>query len=105
LAHPVKEKSLYIFDEPTTGLHFTDIEKLLKVFARLVGAGHTLIVVEHNLDIIVRAHHVIDLGPEGGDEGGRIVASGTPSEIAACPGSYTGAALRRAFPITASSSG
>jgi excinuclease ABC subunit A len=94
LAHPVKGESLYIFDEPTTGLHFTDIEKLVKVIARLLGAGHTVIVVEHNMDVVVRAHHVIDLGPEGGDAGGRVVAAGTPAEIAACPGSYTGAALR-----------
>ncbi len=98
LARPVKGKSLYVFDEPTTGLHFTDIEKLVRVFARLLGAGHTIVVVEHNLDIIARAHHVIDLGPEGGDEGGRIVAAGSPADIAACPGSYTGAALRRALP-------
>ncbi len=94
LAHPVKGESLYIFDEPTTGLHFTDIEKLVKVIARLLGAGHTVIVVEHNMDLVIRAHHVIDLGPEGGDAGGRVVAAGTPAEIAACPGSYTGAALR-----------
>ncbi len=104
LAHPSEGKSLYVFDEPTTGLHFTDTEKLLKVFARLLDAGHTIIVVEHNLDIIARAHHVIDLGPEGGDEGGRVVAAGPPSEIAACPNSYTGAALSGAFQMTAGSS-
>jgi excinuclease ABC subunit A len=101
LARPVKGESLYIFDEPTTGLHFTDIEKLLKVFAHLLGAGHTIIVVEHNLDIIARAHHVIDLGPEGGDGGGQVVVSGTPSIIAACPVSYTGAALRKLWPLSA----
>ena len=98
LARPVKGETLYLFDEPTTGLHFTDIEKLLEVFARLIAAGHTVVVVEHNLDVVARAHHVIDLGPEGGDAGGRVVASGAPSEIAAFPGSYTGAALRASLP-------
>ena len=65
------------------------------VFARLVGHGHTVVVVEHNLDVVARAHHVIDLGPEGGDGGGTVVAVGTPAEIAACPASWTGAALRK----------
>ena len=94
LMQPVSGNCLFLFDEPTTGLHFADIENLLRVFARLLGQGHTLVVIEHNLDIIARAHHVIDLGPEGGDEGGRIVACGTPAEVAACPASYTGAALK-----------
>jgi len=95
LIRPAKGESLYVFDEPTTSLHFTDIEKLLKVFARLLVAGHTLVVIEHNMDIIARAHHVIDLGPEGGDAGGRVIAAGPPSEIAASSRSYTGAALRK----------
>ena len=99
LARPAKGESLYVFDEPTTGLHFVDIEKLLKVFARLLGAGHTIIVVEHNLDIVARAHHVIDLGPEGGAGGGRIVAAGSPQDIAASPRSHTGAALRRSIAV------
>ena len=94
LMKPASGNCLYLFDEPTTGLHFADIENLLRVFARLIGQGHTLVVIEHNLDIIARAHHIIDLGPEGGDEGGRIVARGIPAEIAACPASYTGAALK-----------
>jgi excinuclease ABC subunit A len=101
LAHPVKGESLYIFDEPTTGLHFTDIEKLIRILARLLAAGHTVIVVEHNMNVIARAHRVIDLGPEGGGAGGCVVAAGRPAEIAACPGSYTGAALRRYFPSSA----
>jgi excinuclease ABC subunit A len=94
LMKPAPGNCLYLFDEPTTGLHFADIENLLQVFARLIGQGHTLVVIEHNLDIIARAHRIIDLGPEGGDEGGRVVARGTPAEIAACPASYTGAALK-----------
>ena len=99
LARPAKGESLYVFDEPTTGLHFVDIEKLLKVFARLLGASHTIVVVEHNLDIVARAHHVIDLGPEGGVGGGRVVAAGSPQDIAASPRSYTGAALRRSLAV------
>jgi len=95
LMRPAGGASLYLFDEPTTGLHFVDIERLLKVFEGLIGNGHALVVVEHNLDIIARAHHVIDLGPEGGDEGGTVVVSGPPADVLSCPGSYTGAALRR----------
>ena len=87
--------TLYLFDEPTTGLHPSDVDKLLRLFGRLLDAGHTIVCVEHDLDLISRAGHVIDLGPEGGEEGGRIVAQGTPAEIAACPASHTGAALRR----------
>ena len=83
-------RSLYLFDEPTTGLHFDDIAKLLAAFDRLVEAGHSILVIEHNLDVIARADHVIDLGPEGGDRGGSIVATGTPEEIARAPGSHTG---------------
>ncbi|HEX9296310.1 MAG TPA: excinuclease ABC subunit UvrA [Polyangiaceae bacterium] len=83
-------RTLYVLDEPTTGLHFEDIKKLLIVLARLVEAGNTVIVIEHNLDVIKCADYVIDLGPEGGDQGGRVIAEGTPEEVAAAEGSYTG---------------
>ncbi len=83
-------KTVYILDEPTTGLHFDDVRQLLHVLQRLVDAGNTVLVIEHNLDVIKSADHIIDLGPEGGDEGGEVVATGTPEEIAACPHSYTG---------------
>jgi excinuclease ABC subunit A len=85
--------ALFIFDEPTTGLHFEDVRVLLKVFQRLVGAGHSLLVIEHNLDVIKSADWVIDLGPEGGEWGGKIVAQGTPEEVAASAQSHTGKAL------------
>lgn len=88
-------RTLYILDEPTTGLHFYDIEKLLQVLQRLVDAGDTVLVIEHNLDVIKCADYIIDLGPEGGEGGGRVVACGTPEEVAACPESYTGQFLRR----------
>jgi len=87
-------KTFYILDEPTTGLHTADIDRLLKVLHRLVEAGDTVVVIEHNLDVIKTADHIIDLGPEGGDRGGMVVASGTPEEVAAAPGSYTGQFLR-----------
>ncbi len=87
-------RTVYILDEPTTGLHFDDIKKLLEVLRRLVGAGNTVVVIEHNLDVIKCADHIIDLGPEGGDFGGDIVASGTPEEVARDPASHTGAYLR-----------
>jgi excinuclease ABC subunit A len=83
-------RTLYILDEPTTGLHFEDIRKLLEVLHALVDAGNTVIVIEHNLEVIKTADHVIDLGPEGGDGGGRIVGTGTPEDIAANPESHTG---------------
>jgi excinuclease ABC subunit A len=86
--------TLFLFDEPTTGLHFDDVRVLLRVFQRLVDAGHSVIVIEHNLDVIKCADWVIDLGPEAGDGGGRIVAAGTPATIAACRDSHTGRALR-----------
>ncbi|MGO8821359.1 MAG: excinuclease ABC subunit UvrA, partial [Desulfomonilaceae bacterium] len=87
-------KTLYILDEPTTGLHFADVRKLLDVLASLVDAGNTVLVIEHNMDVIKVADYIIDLGPEGGDEGGEVVAQGAPEKIAETPGSYTGAFLR-----------
>jgi len=86
---------VYILDEPTTGLHMDDVKRLLHVLAALVDAGNTVIVVEHNLDVIKTADWVIDLGPEGGEEGGRIIAQGTPEEVAAVEESYTGRYLRK----------
>src|SRR5215216_4347842 len=83
-------RTLYILDEPTTGLHFADIQRLLEVLQRLVDAGNSVVVIEHNLDVIKTADRIIDMGPEGGEEGGRLVASGTPEEVAAIEGSYTG---------------
>ncbi|HEX3318724.1 MAG TPA: excinuclease ABC subunit UvrA [Solirubrobacteraceae bacterium] len=87
-------RTLYILDEPTTGLHFADIQRLLDVLQRLVAGGNTVVVIEHNLDVIKVADRIIDLGPEGGEEGGRLVASGTPEQVAAVEGSHTGAYLR-----------
>ena len=95
LAQAASESTLYIFDEPTTGLHFDDIAKLLAAFERLLRAGGSILVIEHNLDVIRSADWVIDLGPEGGEAGGRIVAEGTPEQIAESPDSYTGEYLRR----------
>jgi len=97
LARPSTAHTLYILDEPTTGLHAADIDRLLKVLHRLVEAGDTVVVIEHNLDVIKTADYVIDLGPEGGDRGGEVVAAGTPEEIAAFPGSYTGQFLKKAL--------
>ncbi|HEY0071412.1 MAG TPA: excinuclease ABC subunit UvrA, partial [Chloroflexia bacterium] len=88
-------KTLYILDEPTTGLHFADIDKLLHLLQRLTDAGNTVLVIEHNLDVIKTADWIIDLGPEGGDAGGEVVATGTPEDVAETPGSYTGEFLRR----------
>lgn len=92
--------TLYILDEPTTGLHFADIEKLLQVLNRLVDKGNTVLVIEHNPDVIKVADCIIDLGPEGGEEGGRVVAWGTPEEVALTPGSYTGEMLREVLKIS-----
>jgi excinuclease ABC subunit A len=89
---------LYILDEPTTGLHLDDVKKLLGVLNRLVDAGNTVLAVEHHLDVIKSADYVIDLGPEGGDEGGEIVAEGPPEVIAQTPGSYTGKFLTGILP-------
>lgn len=88
-------KTIYILDEPTTGLHSADVHKLIEVLQKLVDTGNTVMVIEHNLDVIKTADHLIDLGPEGGDGGGTIVCTGTPEEVAACPGSYTGQYLKK----------
>ncbi len=95
LSRKATGRTLYILDEPTTGLHFADIEKLLKVLNRLVDAGNTVIVIEHNLDVIKCADWIIDLGPEGGDKGGWVIAEGTPEEVAMVPHSYTGQFLKK----------
>ena len=87
-------QTIYILDEPTTGLHTADVHKLIEVLQKLVEVGNTVVVIEHNLDVIKTADHIIDLGPEGGDGGGQIVATGTPEEVAACPESYTGHYLK-----------
>ncbi|MFO0498080.1 MAG: excinuclease ABC subunit A, partial [Betaproteobacteria bacterium] len=88
------QRTLFLFDEPTTGLHFEDIAKLLRAFRRLLDAGHSLLVIEHNLDVIGAADWIVDLGPEGGDAGGQVVCEGTPAEVMAHPSSHTGRALR-----------
>ena len=88
-------KTIYILDEPTTGLHTDDVRKLLEVLQRLVDSGNTVVVIEHNLDVIKCADHLIDLGPEGGDGGGTIVCTGTPEEVAACRSSFTGRYLKK----------
>ena len=88
-------KTLYILDEPTTGLHFDDVKKLLKILHTLVDEGNTVIVIEHNLDVIKTADHIIDLGPEGGDKGGYIVAQGTPEEVSKVAKSHTGVFLNK----------
>ena len=94
LAKVATGRTLYILDEPTTGLHFADIQKLLEVLQRLVDAGNSVVVIEHNLDVIKTADRLIDMGPEGGEEGGTLMATGTPEEIAAVAESYTGRFLR-----------
>jgi excinuclease ABC subunit A len=93
-------QSLYILDEPTTGLHFADIQRLLDILHRFVEGGNTVIVIEHNLDVIRNADWVIDLGPEGGERGGEVIASGTPREIASVTRSYTGQFLKKMFAST-----
>jgi excinuclease ABC subunit A len=87
-------KTIYILDEPTTGLHSEDVSKLIAILQRLADAGNTVVVIEHNLDLIKTADYIIDLGPEGGDGGGTVVATGTPEEVAECEASYTGSFLR-----------
>ncbi|MBM3271481.1 MAG: hypothetical protein FJZ01_27915, partial [Candidatus Sericytochromatia bacterium] len=90
--------TLYILDEPTTGLHFEDVAKLVGVLNRLADAGNTLVVIEHNLDVIKCADWIIDLGPEGGEAGGRVIVSGTPEQVARAGGSHTGRYLRQTLP-------
>ena len=94
LARVSTGKTIYILDEPTTGLHAADVHKLIEVLQRLVEAGNTVLVIEHNLDVIKTADYLIDLGPEGGDGGGTLVAAGTPEEVAQVPESYTGPYLK-----------
>jgi excinuclease ABC subunit A len=94
LARPSTGRTIYLLDEPTTGLHFADIQKLLEVLNRLVDAGNTVVIIEHNLDVIKTADWVIDLGPEGGDAGGGIVAVGSPEDVALVEGSHTGRYLK-----------
>jgi excinuclease ABC subunit A len=97
MSHAATSQPLFIFDEPTTGLHFDDIARLLAAFHRLIDLGATVLIIEHNLDVLKAADWIIDLGPEGGDAGGNVVAAGTPEEIAASPGSYTGRFLAGYF--------
>jgi excinuclease ABC subunit A len=87
-------RTLYILDEPTTGLHFADIDNLLKVLAKLVDSGNTVIIIEHNMDVIKTADHIIDLGPEGGDKGGEVLVDGSPEEVIKNKRSYTGKYLK-----------
>jgi len=94
LARVSTGRTIYVLDEPTTGLHAADVHKLIEVLQRLVDVGNTVLVIEHNLDVIKTADHIIDLGPEGGDGGGTVVASGTPEQVAQTPGSYTGVYLK-----------
>ena len=99
MVHPATEKTLFIFDEPTTGLHFDDIAKLLAAFRRLIGLGATVLIIEHNLEVLKAADWIIDLGPEGGAAGGYVVAAGTPEKIARCPQSHTGRFLAACLPV------
>jgi len=94
LAKRATGKTLYLLDEPTTGLHFDDTKKLIKVLDDLVAKGNTVVVIEHNLDVIKSADHLIDIGPDGGDAGGKIVAAGTPEKVAGVAKSYTGQFLK-----------
>jgi excinuclease ABC subunit A len=103
LAKPPTGKTLYLLDEPTTGLHFADVERLLSVLFRLRASGNTVVVIEHNLDVLKSADWLIDLGPEGGDAGGHVIATGTPEDVATAPASHTGRFLgplvRRPIPV------
>jgi excinuclease ABC subunit A len=98
LARVATGRTLYVMDEPSTGLHFDDVRKLLDVVNRLVDLGNTVLMIEHNLEILKVADHVIDLGPEGGEAGGRVLAAGTPEQLARNDGSHTGVALREVLP-------
>ena len=95
LAKPATGRTIYILDEPTTGLHTADVHRLIEVLQKLVDKGNTILVIEHNLDVIKTADYVIDLGPDGGDKGGNIVATGTPEKVAKVEGSYTGQYLKK----------
>lgn len=88
-------KTIYILDEPTTGLHFADVHKLIDILKRLTESGNTVVVIEHNLDVIKTADYIIDIGPEGGDRGGTVIAAGTPEDVADTKGSYTGEFLKK----------
>ena len=88
-------KTIYILDEPTTGLHFADVHKLIEILRRLSDGGNTVVVIEHNLDVIKTADYIIDMGPEGGDGGGTVIAQGTPEEVAQIPESYTGQYVKK----------
>ena len=88
-------KTIYILDEPTTGLHFADVDKLIEILRRLAEGGNTVVVIEHNLDVIKTADYIIDMGPEGGDGGGTVIAQGTPEEVAQIPESYTGQYVKK----------
>ena len=92
-------KTIYILDEPTTGLHFADVHKLIDILRRLSDGGNTVVVIEHNLDVIKTADYIIDIGPEGGDKGGTVIAQGTPEEVANNPVSYTGQYVRKYLEI------
>ena len=94
--------TLFLFDEPTTGLHFDDVRVLLQVFQRIVDAGHSVVVIEHNLDVIKCADWVIDLGPDAGERGGELVMAGTPEDVSGCPASHTGKYLREVLAPTPS---
>lgn len=94
LSNERPQPTMFVFDEPTTGLHLHDISTLLASFDRLISLGHTIVIIEHNIDVIKTADHVIDVGPEGGDAGGMIVATGTPEQVAKCESSYTGGFLK-----------
>lgn len=88
-------KTIYILDEPTTGLHFADVHKLTEILHRLADGGNTVVVIEHNLDVIKTADYIIDIGPEGGDNGGTVIANGTPEEVAGMEGTYTGIYIKK----------
>jgi excinuclease ABC subunit A len=105
LSRKATGRTLYLLDEPTTGLHFADVHKLLDVLLKLRDAGNSVLVIEHNLDVIRCADYIIDLGPEGGDAGGRLVAAGSPEEVAACAESYTGQYLKPYLPASAAGAG
>ncbi|MBQ4381588.1 MAG: excinuclease ABC subunit UvrA, partial [Oscillospiraceae bacterium] len=97
LLRPATGRTFYVLDEPTTGLHTDDVSRLMDVLGRLTDAGNTVVIIEHNLDVIKCCDHIIDLGPDGGDGGGQVVFTGTPEECAACPDSKTGLVLKEYF--------